>query len=156
MTDTARLAPAAYEDLDTETQSFVAPRLEAAATRNILMTLARYPALLKRWMPITRYTFNENGLESSDSELICLRTSWLCNARYEFTQHAKIALGRGLSGQQIDATVVGPQASCFSDRQKAVLRAVDQLVAAKNIDDSLWVDLESHYDQKQIMDIVFS
>lgn len=150
----ARITPASIDDLGDEIRAFVEPRYEAADTKNILMTLALNPELIQAWMPITRYTFNESQLEFSDIELICLRTTWLCKADYEFTHHAKLALTRGLSQEQVDSTPIGPKSGVYNHRQKSLLRAVDQLVLAKEIDDLLWVTLEQFYSEQQLMDII--
>ena len=154
--ENARLAPLSLSQLDSETKEFIEPRYEAADTKNILMTLARYPDLLKSWMPITRYVFNESALAFPDIELICLRTTWLCQADYEFTHHAIIALTRGLNSDQVNNIPRGSTADCYCAQQKLLLDGVDQLVTGKNINDELWLALSDHYDSKQLMDIVFT
>lgn len=151
----ARIEPLTVEELDDDVRSSVEPLL-SAPTRNVVLTLARHPSLLDDWMPVTRYTFDQSNLHAADAELICLRTSWLCAAAYEFTHHVAIASSRGLDADQILAVPAGADADVFDARQQLLLRAVDQLVATKTIDDALWASLREHYSEVQMMDFVFT
>ncbi len=151
-----RMAPLALEDLEQTDRSIIEPLYESADTRNILMTLANHPDLLREWLPITRYTFNGSKLKSPDIELICLRTTWSYKADYEYTHHAKLAEGRGLSIAEIDQVPLGPNGSIFSNRQKALLRAVDKLLDNRDLPESEWQELSHHYSDAQVMDIVIT
>lgn len=150
-----RLPVLRLEELDEVTRAELAPRVASSPTANILLTLARHPQLMRSWTPFVGYIFAETHLEPTEVELIILRTTWLCRAEYEFSHHAVIAQRRGLAAEDIDRCVQGAEAAGWSVRQRALLRAVEALLAEDNIGDPLWAELAGHYDMRQLMDIVF-
>lgn len=150
-----RLPALRLEDLDEATRAELEPRVASSPTANILLTLARHPELMRSWTPFVGYIFAESHLQPADVELIILRTTWLCQAEYEFSHHAVIAQRRGLATEDVDRCVEGAEAAGWSVRQRVLLRAVEALLAEDCIGDELWAELAGHYDSRQLMDIVF-
>src|SRR5690242_14398414 len=85
-----RVAPL-IKDKDTLTQA----QRDMLASRpdiNIYKTLAHDVELYNRWTPLGRYLLNGSSLPPRERELIILRMGWLCQADYEWTQHARIGV----------------------------------------------------------------
>jgi alkylhydroperoxidase family enzyme len=82
-------------------------KIGAASDANIFATLVRAPGLFRRWLPFGGKLLS-GKIPARDRELMILRTGWNCDAAYEWGQHARIALGCGLSQHEIDRVVLGP------------------------------------------------
>jgi len=86
---------------------------------------------------------------------VILRTGFLCKSGYEFTQHTRIGLQAGLSGDEISRIKDGADAG-WSPAEAALIRACDELHADQFITDPTWADLGRHFSEKQCMDVVFT
>ncbi len=123
---------------------------------NIFRTLAHHPALMQRWLPFGTHVLIQSTLPVRERELVILRVGWLCRAEYEWGQHRLIALGAGISEEEIERVAEGPEAAGWSPREAALLRATDELHADAFVSDPTWKQLASHLDTTQLMDLVFT
>jgi 4-carboxymuconolactone decarboxylase len=123
---------------------------------NIFRTLAHHPKLLKRWLVFGNHILGKNSLTPRDRELAILRVGWLCQAEYEWAQHAAIALDSGIAAEEIERVARGPAAPGWTDKEVALLTAADELVRDAFIQDSTWNELASFYDKEQLLDLVFT
>ncbi len=147
-----RVDPLSDEQLDPE----IRERLGDGPALNIFRTLAHHPKLLKRWLVFGSHILGKNSLEPRERELVILRTGWLCRAEYEWAQHVEIARGSGLSDEEIERIARGADAPDWSERDRALLRAADELHAEQFVSDETWNALSKHYETRQLMDLVFT
>jgi 4-carboxymuconolactone decarboxylase len=147
-----RLEPLELDDIDSEIRS----RFGGGKILNIFRTLAHHPKLMTRWLVFGNHILAKNSLSPRDRELAILRVGWLCKAEYEWAQHTEIALNSDISQVEIERVTQGPDAPGWSDREIAVLKAADELVADAFIQDETWKALSSFYDKEQLMDLVFT
>src|SRR3546814_3042279 len=93
---------------------------------------------------------------SSDlRELVILRTGYNCRSGYEWTQHKRIGLECDLSEDEIERIKAGPDAAGWSDLDRAMLRATDELTADHFVTDATWTALAPLGDKGR-MDLVFT
>jgi 4-carboxymuconolactone decarboxylase len=123
---------------------------------NIFRTLANYPKLAKRWMVFANHILGKNSLAPREREIVILRIGWLCSAEYEWAQHVVIGKRSGLSDDEIRAIGVGPDAQGWSELDKALLRATDELWNDAFVSDATWATLAKHLSEQQLMDVVFT
>ena len=78
-------------------------------------------------------------------ELAILRIGWLCNSKYEWNQHVWIAEdaggplnGPGFSMADFRAVEQGPDSPYWSEPERLVLEATDELRASCFISDATW------------------
>jgi len=125
----------------------------AMGSLNIFHTLAHYPGLLRRWLPFGGKLLQGSKLPAHDRELVILRVAWNTRARYEWAQHVGIAQRAGVTDEEIERIPDGPGAAGWSDMERLVLTAVDELHADHCISDTTWAALESHFDVKQLIEL---
>ena len=89
-------------------------------------------------------------------ELVVLRTSWHQKADYEWHYHVGYALQIGMTLEEIVAVKDGPDAGNWNEQDRAVLSAVDELLKQNSLSDATWAALGRHFDQHQVMDLVFT
>ncbi len=123
---------------------------------NIFRTLANYPKLAKRWMVFANHVLGKNTLPPREREILILRIGWLCSAEYEWAQHVVIGKREGLTDDEIRAIGVGPDAPGWSELDRALLRATDELHGDAFIGDATWGVLAKHLNQQQLFDVVFT
>jgi 4-carboxymuconolactone decarboxylase len=122
--------------------------------KNVMLTWARHPDLLRAQRPIQRYLYAGCRLPRADQELAILRIGWLCQAEYEFGHHTVFGLAAGLSDLDVHRVTEGPDAPGWTPVQAAVLRAVDDLYHDQMISTATWDSLAEQYDTQQIMDLL--
>ena len=123
---------------------------------NIFRTLAHHPKLMKRWLVFGTHVLIQSTLAVRERELVILRIGWLCRAEYEWGQHRRIALGAGISEDEIERVAEGPDAAGWTPLEAALLRATDELHADSCVSDVTWKQLEAHLSTQQLMDLVFT
>lgn len=129
---------------------------------NVLGLLARYPALTRAYNTFNGHVLYGTSLSPRQRELLVLRVAAIRDATYEWAQHVVIARDVGLSDAEIAGVAEGPEAAGadgadgWSSLERAMLRAVDELVRDAMITDATWAELAASLDAEQLMDLVFT
>ena len=122
---------------------------------NIFGTLGHHPDLLKRWVVFAAHVLSKSTLPPRDRELLILRTGWNCQSRYEFSQHAIIALSCDISPEEVSRTKGDPACDgAWSSHDALLLRAADELHASSTLSDDVWAGLSETYDTTQMLDLI--
>jgi alkylhydroperoxidase family enzyme len=150
--DEPRLAPLPDAEIDPEIRA----RLGSGPILNIFRTLARHPKLMKRWLVFGNHVLGHSTLAPRERELVILRTGWLCRSGYEWGQHVRIARDSGLSDDEIERIPAGAEAPGWSEPDRALLRATDELREDAFISDATWQALARDLNEQQRMDLVFT
>ena len=154
--NTARIAPLDEADMAPELLALLGPRFKAIPVLNIFRTLARAPKAFKRFMAWGGYILSDaNSLSARDRELVILRTGFNWKSGYEWAQHARIGLECGLTEAEITRSKRGPGAPEWSDNDRALLIATDELTADAFISDAAWKTLGG-YSEEERMDMVMT
>jgi alkylhydroperoxidase family enzyme len=95
-------------------------------------------------------------LSPRQRELLVLRVATVRESAYEWAQHAVLAGDTGLSAEEIVRIAEGPDAAGWAPLDRAMLAAVDELVADATIGDATWAVLAAELDDRQLMDLVFT
>ena len=120
-----RIPPFRPEELTTEQRELVGgdgPQL------NIFLTLARYPGLLRKWLPFGGKLLAGGKLAPRDRELIILRTAFRCGAGTSGRSTSRSRASPGSRPTRSAGSRTGPgRATGWSDADATLLRAVDEL-----------------------------
>jgi alkylhydroperoxidase family enzyme len=146
-----RLAPLSNDELPPE----VKETFGDGPILNIFRTLAHHPKLMKRWLVFGNHVMAKSSLPPRERELVILRIGWLCRAGYEWGQHVQIGLASGLSQEEIDRIPAGSKAEGWSELERALLDATDELHADAFVSDATWERL-AELDVQQRIDLVFT
>ena len=151
-----RIPPLDQKDWPDESRQQLGPMIDSGRVYNIFSTLARYPKLLKRWLPFANHVLFKSTLSPREREILILRIGWLCRSEYEFAQHVVIARRAGLADADIQRIIDGPDAPGWSAFEAALVRAADELRRDAIVSDATWSALSTHYGPDQLMDMVFT
>lgn len=143
--------------LDLESAS---PRTREALERlpaqlNVFRMVANAEGLFPEWARLGGAILGRMALEPRLRELVILRVGRLSGCEYEWVQHVPIGLACGLDRAAIDALERGATDDpAFDDRDRAVLRAVDEAVSSVRIGDATLDGLRAHFDARGIVEIL--
>jgi 4-carboxymuconolactone decarboxylase len=161
-----RIPPRPPDDWDTEVDEALAalrppgsnrpggPRRDRPSS-NILGIFSWHPALAKGWFAFNNHLFHST-LSARDRELATVRIAWLRRGEYEWAQHVRMAKSAGLSGEEVDAIMAGPDSPVWGPRDAALLRSVDEIANDHYVSDGTWKRLAEDFDRQQLMDLVFT
>jgi 4-carboxymuconolactone decarboxylase len=152
---TPRIAPVTQLDESQRELLAKAPVREGGAVRNIFLTLAQSPLLLKRFNAFAGTFFISELVSAYDRELIVLRAAAHVGSRYEYAQHLSIARDAGLSDDAIRAAMRQPDAGPVSDSDQLLLDATDQFILDGDISDPNWARLNARFSDAALLHVLF-
>lgn len=132
--------------------SRIAARSIRAPQMNLFTTLGQHRLLFLSFLPYSGVLLNWGKLSKQDKELVILRVGHLRGSEYELQQHRRLARSRGLDPATQELIFTGPDAAGLTGRQRALLRAVDEFVADRNVSDETYAALASHLSTQQIIE----
>ena len=159
-----RIAPVDLNKIDDEQREALASIQGATkdVTRsgghilNIFRTMVHAPKALTAFLAWGGYILSRrNSLSERDRELVILRVGYNCKSGYEFTQHTRIGLDAGLTAAEVEAIKAGPDDPSWSEADRAMLRATDDLTRDFHVSDASWAAL-AFLSDKQKMDLVMT
>ena len=131
---------------------------ENGSKTNMSMVLANHPPLANAYHVFGKHLLLGSTIAVRPRELIVLRTAWLQKCEYEWHYHVGYALKAGLTMEEIAAIREGWQSPVWDgqDEDRAVLRAVDELIETSRMSDEAYDALSAHFGKEQMMDLVFT
>jgi alkylhydroperoxidase family enzyme len=123
---------------------------------NALGLLARHPELTRAFHTFNGHILFATTLTTRQRELVVLRVAAVRASAYEWAQHAVLAGDAGIGPDEVARVAEGPDAAGWSPLEQAMLRAVDELVAAAGLTDPTYNALAAELDDHQLMDLVFT
>jgi alkylhydroperoxidase family enzyme len=149
---TPRIAPLT-EDERTPRQQQVIDDLVVGPTQNIYKTLARHPDYAEAMVNLGR-TLRSGELDIRHRETVILRMGWNCQSAYEFAQHRRLALGAGMTIDDIRRIQLGPDAPDWDPVERLLCIAADELHTNQIIGDETWAALVAHFDERSLVEII--
>ena len=131
----------------------VISRVAGTPDAHLFSTLGRQRRLFRGWLLFAARMMPGGTLCRQETELVILRVAHLRQCQYELDHHRRIGGRRGLSAEVVARALVGPDADGWSDRQRALLSAVDSMIRSRNIDDVAWAALRAHYGDAQLVEL---
>lgn len=87
-------------------------------------------------------------------ELAVLRVAWHTQAPFEWGEHVQNAKAlAGITSEEIDRVKQGSAAPGWGEADRAVLAAVEELLASAMISDQTWAALATHLDHRQLIEL---
>jgi len=119
-----------------------------------LEILIRHAELYKAHLEVAQKYLSDCEMDIRDRELAILRIAWLSQAPFEWGSHVKIAKRNGITSEEIERVLEGSTASGWSKRDRAIVRAVEELHFDSMIIDETWADLQEFYNDKKLIELV--
>ena len=135
--------------------SAVSGRVSGTGPPNLFLTLGRHRKLFRGWIHFGGRLMPGGRLPRRESELVILRVAHLRSCAYELEHHTHLAAKAGIDAAGIARVVEGPDADGWTERERAILTAVDQLHGQQDLTDEAWDALGAHLDERSRIELVF-
>jgi 4-carboxymuconolactone decarboxylase len=152
----ARVKPLTLETMTQEQRQLVAPQMRDGKVPNLYATLVVHTRFYEPRLRFGSYIQRDSRLPPQTRELLILRTAWLAKSEYEWAHHAVFAHDAGFTEAEIASIASGPRAKNWSDEQRALLQAVDELRREAFISAATWKTLTQHYDTAGMIEIIYT
>ena len=119
-----------------------------------LEIVIRHAELYTAHLEVGKKFLSDGEMSIRDRELAILRIGWLSQAPFEWGSHVVIARRNGVTGKEIEQIIEGSTAEGWSDHDRAIVRAMEELHFDSMISDETWAVLAQSYSDKQLMEIV--
>jgi len=159
-----RIQPLPFDEWDLDAISVVAPGRQLGPS-NVLGLFANHPALAKAFLRYNAYLLGRDStIPPHIRELAILRVAWRRRCRYEWAQHVRIARRAGVTDAEIAMVRAGADARAGAGDGDApgheitalIIAAVDELDANSGLSDGIYQALADKFDDRQLMDLVFT
>ncbi len=123
---------------------------------NVGRALANSPGAAKHSNAMAMYIRHQSKLDARLREMAIIQVGYLANSPYEYSHHCQIALGVGVTEEDIkaiaDETVGKP--TPLDPKAKSVLRAARELTRDVALSDETFAELEAAFDREQLVDLI--
>jgi alkylhydroperoxidase family enzyme len=132
-----------------------APLLALDAIPEIMFILCRFPELWGRLMDVSIQMQSATGvLAARDRQLAILRTAWLLQAPYEWGEHVRHSHKAGITPEEVERVTVGSTAKGWSDHERAIMRAAEELREGAMVSDATWGKLAETLSEAQLFEVL--
>lgn len=151
-----RIQPGGFRELGPLNWAFckLAGRLTGVPQVHLFTTLGQHKRLFQAWLPFAGVLLGFGALPRRDTELVILRVGHRRSCEYELQQHRRIAKRRGIDADTQNKIFQGPDTQGLSDRDRTLLRAIDELIDTRTLSPPTWDQLSGHLDRRQLIEFV--
>lgn len=155
-----RLPPVQPEELTDEIRAFLG-RWTGGIFRDAdknppLMTYAHHPQLADVFSQFNIHLLSTNTLPVKLRQIVIMRTVWLCGAKYAWSSHLNTSVRAGLTTDMYGPIMTGPDDPYFSEFERVVVQATDELVKDHEVTPENWRLLAEQWDNRQLLDFLFT
>lgn len=119
-----------------------------------LEIVIRHAELYLAHLEVGKKFLSDGELSIRDRELAILRIGWLSQAPFEWGSHVVIAKRNGVTAEEIERVIEGSSAEGWSDHDRAIIRAMEELHFDSMVTDETWATLEKTYNDKQLIELL--
>lgn len=127
-----------------------------AQGNHVLQTFANHPSLAKSFLGFNGYLLSaQMSLPVRLRQIAIHRVAWIRKCPYMWSSHLRVSLPLELGSEDFDAVRAGALSPHWSELEKTVVKAVDDLVDGSLMSDSTWASLTTDLTHQQVMDLIF-
>ena len=156
----ARLPQVRDENFTEETRAFFGQwtgGIFSNADKNpVLRTFAHHPALANAFSPLNVHLLSGNTLPVKLRQIAIMRVAWITKATYMWSSHLNTSKLCGLTDEFYGPVQRGADDPYFTEFERTVIRATEELVREQKIGDATWAALMAEWDEKQMLDFLFT
>jgi AhpD family alkylhydroperoxidase len=151
-----RIPPGTRRELGIPIWAF--SRLAGRATRTappaIFTVLGRGRGLFWGWLHFAGRLMPGGRLPRRETELVILRVAHLRGCAYEFEHHVRLGARAGVTPADAERVRAGSAAGGWTDHERLLLRAAEELLATRDLSDATWTELRSTYDERRVIELL--
>ena len=156
----ARLPQVQPEDMTEPMREFLAKWtggiFQNADKNPVLLTFAHHPKLADLFSQFNIHLLSSNTLPVKQRQIAIMRTAWICKATYMWSSHLRTSTRSGLTPDIFMPIQVGASDPYFTDFERVVIRATEELVQDKIVSEESWRALMAEWSNQQMLDFLFT
>ena len=121
-----------------------------------LLTYAHHPKLADVFSQFNIHLLTTNTLPVKQRQIAIMRTAWITKATYMWSSHLNTSVSCGLSPELFGPIQVGASDPYFTDFERTVIRATEELVENRKVATDTWDVLMAEWDYQQMLDFLFT
>jgi 4-carboxymuconolactone decarboxylase len=121
-----------------------------------LLTYAHHPKLADVFSQFNIHLLTTNTLPVKQRQIAIMRTAWITKATYMWSSHLNTSVLCGLSPELFGPIQVGASDPYFTDFERTVIRATEELVENRKVAADTWDLLMGEWDNQQMLDFLFT
>lgn len=129
---------------------------ENAEIMNIFKMIAHSDISVREFIRLGDRLLTRAHLEHHLRELAILTVAQLVGARYEWAHHVPIAVGAGVTREQIKGIADWRESSLFSDEEKTVLRYTEEVVRDSQPEEETFAAASEFLDSPSLVELTLS
>jgi alkylhydroperoxidase family enzyme len=135
-----RVFEADYADLNPQQieQTNRLGRRGKPTTSKLQKAMINYPVFLGALAPFGKRAIDNTSLPARVWQLASMRTVWLCDSEYLWSQHRKACLKLGVTDKDLFGVAEGPKSASLEGFDRTVVSVVDELYHHNRISDENW------------------
>jgi len=122
----------------------------------VLKTFIHAPKTADLFSQLNIHLLLTNSVPVRQRQIAIMRTAWLTKATYMWSSHLRTSMGFGLEPELFRPLQVGADDPYFSDFEKVIIRATEELVADRKIGEATWAALAAEWSHEQMLDFMFT
>ena len=127
-----------------------------AEVQNIFKMIAHSDISVREFIRLGARLLTKPHLEPRFRELAILRIAQLLGARYEWAHHVPIAVGTGVTGEQIKEIEEWRESPLFTDEEKTVLKFTEEIVRDSQPGDYTFAAASKFLDSPSMVELTLS
>jgi 4-carboxymuconolactone decarboxylase len=155
-----RMPPVDPDNLSDEARDFLgrwSGGIFSGAQQNpVLLTFAHHPTLAGLFSQFNIHLLSTSTLPVKQRQIAIMRVAWLTKATYMWSSHLNTSISAGLEPDFYEPVKVGADDPYFTDFERAVIRATEELLDDHKISDANWQVLMTQWDNRQMLDFMFT
>lgn len=155
-----RLGPLARDQFDDDARAMFAQwetgPFKDADTYRPTMTFAHNPALTKPFSVFNIHLLTTSSLPVKERQIAIMRACWVAGGVYAWSSHLRTSAMFGLSPDMYRPIQAGADDPWFTDFERAIVRATDELVEHRRLSDESWAALSVTWSSRQMLDFLFT
>lgn len=121
-----------------------------------LLTFAHHPRLADLFSQFNIHLLTTSTVPVKQRQIAIMRTAWICKATYMWSSHLRTSASFGLPPDMYRPIQVGASDPYFTDFERTIIGATDELVAEKKVGDTNWRALAAEWNTQQMLDFLFT
>lgn len=127
---------------------------ENATIPAVVATMLHHPNWYRPRVEFTRQRMAAKLLDPRDMEIAILRTARRCNAAFSWGEHVPMGKRAGLTSEEIERLTLDADADGWNDRDRAIVKAVDELHDDSMVSDGTWATLAEYFSPAQLIELI--
>jgi alkylhydroperoxidase family enzyme len=107
-------------------------------TSKLQKAMINYPAFGRAMCGFGKRGIDTSSLEPRVWQLAGMRTVWLCDSEYLWSQHRKACLNLGVTDEDLLGVVEGPGSQNLKGFDRIIVQAVDDMYYGNRLSDEAW------------------